>query len=228
MKNRCLLLFLLAGSLAACEATIPTYQTGAFAEMSADGLAKVNNARVSAAWIRPGIDLSSYDKIMLISAGIQYRSVREVNRLNLSRASEFPLDQRQRELIEASVREVFNEEMAKIQRFEIVGEAGPDTLALTGMFVDVTSFVPPTNLGRVDYYLSQLGEATLILELSDSMSGQVLARATDRRVIEPAFVTESSPVSNRFELRRELDRWADDIREGLESLVETPLLPATE
>ena len=226
MKNRYLLLFLLAGSLVACEATTPTFQTGPFAEMSADGLAKVNNSVVSKAWIRPGIDLTGYDKIMLIDAGIRYRSVREVNRLYNSSITEFPLDQSQRDRIETSVREVFNEEMAKFQRLEIVREAGPDTLALTGMLVDVTSFVPPQGAFRADYYLSAIGEATLILELSDSMSDQVLARAADRRVINTSFTGASTSVTNRFDFERELQAWSSIIITNLERLVDTPMLPA--
>jgi len=213
--------------LAACN-SVPTLQSGPNAEVTFDGLVKVDNTRLDAVWIRPGIDLSAYDKLTLVGAGIKYRSVREVRRLNLSNDSEFPLDARQRERIEESVREVFSEEMAKIDGFEITMEDGPGTLALTGTLIDVVSFVPPDRLGNVDYYLSSLGAATLILELSDSMSGQVLARAADGRSIDVNFVTESNRVSNRFELERELDRWADVIRNGLESLATTPILPAEE
>ncbi len=213
--------------LAACN-SVPTLQSGPNAEVTFDGLVRVDNTRLDAVWIRPGIDLSGYDKLTLVGAGIKYRSVREVRRLNLSNDSEFPLDARQRERIEESVREVFSEEMAKIDGFEITMEDGPGTLALTGTLIDVVSFVPPDRLGNVDYYLSSLGAATLILELSDSMSGQVLARAADGRSIDVVFAGESNPVSNRFELERELDRWADVIRNGLESLVTTPILPGEE
>ncbi len=213
--------------LAACN-SVPTLQSGPNAEVTFDGLVRVDNTRLDAVWIRPGIDLSAYDKLTLVGAGIKYRSVREVRRLNLSNDSEFPLDARQRERIEESVREVFSEEMAKIDGFEITMEDGPGTLALTGTLIDVVSFVPPNRLGNVDYYLSSLGAATLILELSDSMSGQVLARAADGRSIDVQFITESNRVSNRFELERELDRWADVIRNGLESLATTPILPAEE
>lgn len=213
--------------LAACN-SVPTLQSGPNAEVTFDGLVRVDNTRLDMVWIRPGIDLSAYDKLTLVGAGIKYRSVREVRRLNLSNDSEFPLDARQRERIEESVREVFGEEMAKIDGFEITMEDGPTTLALTGTLIDVVSFVPPARAGNVDYYLSSLGAATLILELSDSMSGQVLARAADGRSIDVQFVTESSRVSNRFELERELDSWADVIRNGLESLATTPILPAEE
>ncbi len=228
MKLRIPLIFVLLGLVASCGTTVPTLQSGPNAEVTFDGLVRVDNTRVDAAWIRPGIDLSSYDQLMLVGAGIKYRSVREANRLRYSNASEFPLDQRQRNLIEQSVREVFNEELAKTQRFEIVQQPSENTLTLSGALIDVVSFVPPQRAGGTSYYLSQLGAATLVLELSDSMSGQVLARAVDGRGIDVDFVSEATRVSNRFELERELDAWADVIRNGLESLADTPILPAAE
>ena len=217
---------MLFAGLIACETIPPAIQSGPDAEVTFDGLVRVDNSRMDVAWVRPGIDLSSYNQIMLVGAGIKYRSVREVNRLALSRASEFPLDAEQRERIEASVREVFNEELAKIDTFQVVQQAGPNTLALTGALIDVVSFVPPERAGRVDYYLSTLGAATLVLELSDSQSNQILARAVDGRAIDVVFVTEASRVSNTFEFEREMDAWADDIRAGIQTLHDTPLVTA--
>ena len=228
MKIGPLSLLILIGLLISCESTSPTIQSSTNAEVTYDGLVRVDNSVLDAVWIRPGIDLSKYDQLMLVGAGIRYRSVPETNRLRMTNATEFPLDQRQRRLIEESVQKVFREELAKSQRFEIVQQPSSRVLALTGALIDVVSFVPPRRAGRTSYYLSQLGAATLVLELSDSMSGQVLARAIDGRGIDVQFQNPGgvNPVSNRFELEQELDRWADVIRNGLESLASTPILPA--
>ena len=214
-------------TLTACNST-PTLQSGPNAEVTFDGLVRVDNTRLDAAWIRPGIDLSSYDSLLLVGAGIDYRSVRDVANLSsaIRNADEFPLDERQRTVIEESVREAFEEQMARVDGFRLVREEGPNTLAITGALTDVVSFVPPEPIGRADYYLTQLGEATLIIELSDSMSGQVLARGVDRRAIEPNTIIESNRVTNRAELEIELGRWGIVIRNALESLATTPILPA--
>ena len=95
MKN--ILLFALLAGMAGCTSAPMTLQSGPDAEITADGLVRVNNTRGDAAWLRPGMDLSGYDRLMLRSAGIRYRSVREANRLRLSNADEFPLDDRQKE-----------------------------------------------------------------------------------------------------------------------------------
>ena len=46
-----------------------------------DGLAKVKDAKVSSAWMRPDFSLAGYTKIMLQGAGIEYRPVKPVNRI---------------------------------------------------------------------------------------------------------------------------------------------------
>ena len=66
-----------------------------------------------------------------------------------------------------------------------------------------------------------------MLELADSESGQVLARATDRQTLEPVNPNiESDIITNRFELEAELNRWGNQIRSSLEYLATTPILPA--
>ena len=133
--------------------------------------------------------------------------------------------------MQTAVREVFTKGIAESDRFDIVEEPGSDTLTLTGSLIDVVSFVPPQDdtVDRIYNYIARLGEATLVLELSDSISGRVLARATDKRIIESTLRDINADViTNRFELELELDRWVDVIRRGLETLVDTPILPAAE
>ena len=65
--------------------------------------------------------------------------------------------------------------------------------------------------------LSRIGEATLVLEIRDSESNEIFARAIDRRGIDPAVVTRSSIPMNVSEVRREMRRWAALIREAIDS-----------
>lgn len=218
----------LVSSLVACSGT-PTLQSGSDAEYSHDGLVKVDNTRMDSVWVRPGIDLSNYDKIMVTNIGMQYRSVGEVNRLRMSSDSEFPMDEESQARFEEAVTETFREEMNNSERFELVQERGPTTLELAGGFIDVVSFVPPDDSpSRVDVYLTSLGAATLVLEVRDSASHQVFARAAEGRQFDVQTISRSNSVTNRFELERELEQWADLIREGVEYLGDTPMIPPVE
>jgi hypothetical protein len=60
-------------------------------------------------------------------------------------------------------------------------DPGPDVLLIVGGLHDIVSRVPPDMVGRGETYLSSVGEATLILEARDSLSGETIYRAIDRR-----------------------------------------------
>ena len=185
-----------------------------------DGLREVTNARVSQAWIRPGLDLSTYQKILPVNAGVQYRDVRPApTRGTASSRSEFPVPAEARERFEKLVSEIFLEELQKQDRFEIVTEPGPNVLVIAGGLIDVVSNVPPEPIGRGEVYLSQVGEATLVLELRDSETNTPLARILDRRAAEKVSgMTWSNTVSNTAEVRRLIRAWATRLRTMLETV----------
>jgi hypothetical protein len=118
------------------------------------------------------------------------------------------------------VQEQFREELGKSKRFELVTQPGPGTLLLFGTLVDVVSRVPPLNQpGRYDVYLSSVGEATLVFELRDATSNEVLARAADRRAAERVGVgIKASTVTTWSEVRNLAQSWAIQLRKRLDEI----------
>ena len=224
--------FLLAMAVAVlsvgCAATTPTIQAGPDAEVSFDGLHKVDNSRFDLAWARPDFDISGYKKIMLVGAGVEYAPAENRGRTTMERSRPGPyfVDEDTRKRFETLVSETFVDEMKKIRNFEIVDAPGPDVMMVRGGLLDVESYVPqdPMDMtGRSSVYLSRVGEATLVLELRDSESGAILARAVDRRAAERAggMMFESNRVTNAAEVRRLVRFWAGRLREGLDGFVES-------
>ena len=208
-----------------CTSTPPTIQTGPDAELSFDGLHKVDHSESDVAWARPDFDISSYSRIMLEGAGIEYRPVKDRGSSSIVRSQGGPyfIDDKSRAQFEALVNEVFVEEMQKIERFTIVDEAGPDVLLVRGGLLDVVSMVPPDAVGSRSYVLlASVGEATLVLELRDSESDTILARSVDRRAAEnvSGYGNRSNSVTNSAEVKRLVRFWATRLREGLDGFVE--------
>ena len=85
--------------------------------------------------------------------------------------------------------------------------------------LDVVSYVPPEPIGRNEIYLSRVGEATLVLELRDSLSDTILARAIDRRAAENRAMgfTESNRTTNSAEVRTVVRGWARVLRRRLDT-----------
>jgi hypothetical protein len=160
--------------------------------------------------------MSGYSKIMLQGAGIEYRPGGTRSR---SRGGPYEVTEEQKARFEQVVSEAFREEMARSERFEIVDEPGPDVLLIRGALLDVVSYVPPDDVaGRVEVYLSSVGEATLVIEIRDSITNAIMARAIDRGAAEDTSrMFNSNRVTNRAEVRRLVQRWARALREGLEA-----------
>lgn len=217
---RHLLAAALVVSIAACTPA-PSIQEGPDAEVTFDGLVAINNSVFQRAWIDPDIDLSVYNQILPGGAEFEFRAVRATagTSMRASSSNEFPIsDENQQRLID-TVGEVFKEELSRSQYFTITDERGPDVLIVKGALLDIVSRVPPQRAGRSDVFLSSVGEATLVLELRDSISGETLYRAADRRAAEPAGSrgVRANTVTTWNEVRRLARRWATRLREGLDS-----------
>ena len=219
-------LILLSLFVVACTSAPPALQTGPDAERTYDGLVRVNNSRFQDAWADPEVDFSEYNKVMPGGARFEFRAVsKTAGRTSLSRGtqSEFWISDANRDKLVDTVSGVFNEELSKAQGWESTEEAGPDVLIIRGALLDIVSFVPPEMIGRGEVYLSSVGQATLVVEGIDSMSGEVVFRAVDRRSIESGgdMMTRANTVSTWAEVRRWARRYATRLREGLESVHES-------
>ena len=206
-------------AIAACTQA-PTIQSGPGAELSFDGLVAIDNSVFQRAWIDPDIDLRPYTQIMGGQAKFEFRAVRGTGTSRAaSSRTEFPISEANQQRLIDEVSQVFREELANSQHFTITDEPGDDVLIVTGALLDIVSRVPPERVGRSDIFLSSVGEATLVLELRDSVSGETLFRAADRRAAEPAGGRgmRANTVTTWAEVRRLARRWATRLREGLDS-----------
>lgn len=210
---------LAAATLTGCATTPPSVDLQG--EATFDGLLPVDNARFERAWIAPDIDLSRYTKIMSGGAEFEFVAEREISASAARRSSQttFAISEANQQKLRDEVGRIFEDELRKSSRFTFTSTPGPDVLIVEAALLDIVSNVPPDIVGRGDIYLDRVGEATLVLQLVDSMSGETLARAAERSAAEPAgrVGMQSSSVTTWAEVRRLARRWAIKFREGLDS-----------
>lgn len=225
-----LFVLLAVGLIWGCAMPEPKLQEGPTAETTFDGLTAVDNTVMAKVWVRKDIDLSGYDKIMPIGADVQYRAVSLPGgeRYYSSKQEFFPFSEKDKADFEKLVSDAFQKELEKSKYFEIVDEPGPTTLTVLGTLLDVTSRVPPEIPGR-DVYLRNYGEATLVIELSDSMSEEILARAVDRRAAQDISTgigdissTPATAVSATMEVNRIASQWGKLLTDGIDYLHDLP------
>ncbi len=189
----------------------PKLKTGSDADVSYDGLHRIDAAALDAAWVKPDLDLSGYTKIMLVPAGMTFKTPRRSD-------NEFPLTEQQKQQVQKILAEAFTTALGKNERFAVTDQPGRDVLLVYGAVLDVESHVPPERAGRGGYLLRSIGEATLLVELRDSMSDEILVRAVDHRAAETARLHRSNSVTNTSELQLAAARWARSLNKQLEEL----------
>lgn len=210
------------GIVAGCSSATPTLDTSAEAEQTFDGLFPISGSRADHAWARPGVDISQYTKIRLQGVGIEYRPGGESGLTYTARTSadHFEVTEQQRARFEEVMREAFRDELTSSKHFTLVEENGPDVLLVMGGLLDVVSYVPPETASRSEVFLSRVGEATLVLEIRDSITQATLARVVDRRAAESVGgqLQNSNRAMNRNEVRRLARFWAGLLRDRLDEL----------
>ena len=217
-------LTLIAITIAACGSAAPTIQSGPDAEVSFDGLHRVDNSAFQMAWADPDIDFDHYTKVLPGGAFFEFRAVRKAGRNELTRRpdeAEHWISDDNKLRLEEVVSEIFAAEIANSTRFQLTDKRGHDVIILSGGLHDIVSRVPPEMANRGDIFLRSPGEATLILEITDSMSGETIARAVERRAADGpsgTSVSRSSQAVTWSEIRRLARRWAVTLREGLDNL----------
>ncbi len=185
-------------------------------EVNIEGLQQVPARNFEAAFVRPGVTFADYSKLMVKELELAFRTPdREQN--------QFPLGEDQKTRFRAEMATAFGEELGKLQNVEIVTEPGPDVLALHVRVQDIVARAPGRRVGaagRAGFALETVGELTLVLELRDSQSDEVLVRVFDRQAVEgAAMVSGDSVVSTWQGVERLVGRWASRASEGLDRLL---------
>lgn len=206
------LLALAMGPLAAADKPPETW----------DGLVEVKSKRLDAAYLAPGADFRPYTKIMVdpTQAAFDKDWMKNMNdRRDLSRMVD---DAHAKEILEGArtnFADVFNEVFTKAG-YAIVTAPGPDVLRLSPGIANLYVNAPDTmSAGRSRSYTANAGEATMILEVRDSMTNALLGRVLDRRETrESVGMQQASRVTNTSDFRLLFRSWASICVKGLETL----------
>ena len=185
-------------------------------EVNIEGLQQVTARNFEAAFVRPGVTFADYGKLMVEELELAFRTPdREQN--------QFPLGEDQKTRFRAAMATAFGEELGKLENVEVVTEPGPDVLALHVRVQDIVARAPGRRVGgggRAGFALETVGEMTLVLELRDSQSDEVLVRVFDRQAVEGAAMVSGDSVVSTWEgVERLVGRWAARARDGLDRLL---------
>jgi hypothetical protein len=179
---------------------------------SIEGLKLVPNTKVSALYLREGADFSSYDKVTLLDCYVAFKKnwKRDHNSASSMKVSDEDMTRIKNYLAE-EFKKVFTARLTT-KGEQVVAAPAPGALVLRSAIINLDVVAPDAHnqIGRTFTSAASAGQATLYLELFDSVTGELLARALD---VESAgargYIGMRNGVTNRSDANVMLKKWAD-------------------
>jgi hypothetical protein len=187
-------------------------------EYTIEGLRLAEDSNLALVYTQPGTVWSQYSKIYLDDPYIAFKKnwQSEQNRNTPGKISADDMTKIKIELSSLFV-DVFSETLEE-GGYELVLETGADVLLIKPAIIGLDIVSPEVNSSNATRtYSETAGEMTLYMELYDSVSGDILAKALDRKEDRKTGYFEwQNRVTNRAAANRILKVWANVLKEGLD------------
>ena len=187
-------------------------------EYTVEGLKLVPNTKdIALVWAEPGADLAQYDRVYITEPYVAFKKnwKRDQNRGSL-RVSTSDMER-----IKKNVRELFMEVFtAELEKggYTLANERAEDVLIVKPAIIDLNVNAPDIRTGgRSNTYASSAGSMTLYMELYDSQTDDLLAKAMDPTADrDTGFMQWQTGPANRAAGKRMMRPWAEALRKGLD------------
>jgi Protein of unknown function (DUF3313) len=182
-----------------------------------DGLVR-REGKLANVYVRPNVEFKAYKNVRLDPVRVEFDKNWDPNRNSVNRLSSTDTQQIRDQMAKA-FREVFAERLAK-DGYALVDGDADDVLLVQAALINVYINAPDTrSSGRSHTYVMDAGRMTVVMQLADSVTGQLLARVVDtKQGTSYARLQWSSSVSNSVEARKIFTEWADALCRALDKL----------
>jgi hypothetical protein len=179
-----------------------------------EGLVAVQSRNLDQLYLRPNADLAGYRKVLIdpVRAEVRGDWLRNLNTTrNVSRWVG-PDDAKRMAAEAASSLEGIVAETFKARGYEITAAPEPGVLRLSAIVADLYVNAPDRySPWTTKTFTRDAGQATLLLEARDAVSGALLARVVHRGTArEIGRINAANDVSNRFWFDTLFSRWTAD------------------
>jgi hypothetical protein len=194
---------------------------------SHDGLELVKSNRHEAIYMKPGVNLSQYNRVAILDCYVAFKKHWEQeqneNRVGLDRVNKKDMDRIKKDLA-AAFKKVFTKELENNGGYTVVDTGAEDVLLLRPAIIDLDITAPDTmSPGMSETFTADPGQMTLYMELYDSATSAIIGRVTDT---EEERNMGTFQVSNRATNMADADillrRWADTLRRKLDAAHNKP------
>jgi len=183
------------------------------------GLQKVQVPGLDVVYARPGATLAGYTKVMLAPVSVAFhKDWAKTVKVGTNRQISPSDQQRIRDKLAKLVQEELVKELTA-GGYQIVTSPGDDVLGVEAAIVKLYARAPANLSGQSgkDFYAVTAGEMSLVIQLTDSASGDAIARAFDNfKATEYTNPERITRVDNEAEARSAASQWAKRLRMALD------------
>jgi hypothetical protein len=222
MLNR-IVVYMAAGLLlAACQSTSNSVQVASAVELS-ENLREIKIKGLDTVHIAPDADLSNYTAVLLPPLDIDSVEIKQPSANHrIPGAKDWVLTDDDKASLQKAFRELMSEKLAADNGFVIADVAGENTLKLQVVLTTIAPTAPKDDFnsrptGRSRIYSEGFGDVSIRIEITDSLSGQLLATAEDKKRGDTTWRLNNR-ITNWAEIRRMLRSWSVQIRNGLDEI----------
>ena len=181
------------------------------------GLELVNSKSIDRLYRRADVEVSAYDKILLAEPTVEFSK-----NWNPRNYGTFGLSAEQLKKIRVDLANLAKSTFAKVLAdggYQIVTAAGDGVVEITPNIVNLYISAPDTQTtGRSRTYTMDAGSMALALQVSDSVTGTLLAVAYDQKRASGGVTWQwTTSVSNRAAASRILTGWAEQLKRELDA-----------
>jgi len=186
-----------------------------------DGLRLRTDTGSSLVYVKPGATFGKYDKVAILDCFVEFDKDWQSN-YNSSQVdpSNFVSSDdmnRIKKQLAAAFKQIFTKEL-QAGGYQVVTSAAPDVLVLRPAIINLRVTAPDLMTPGIDAtVVSSAGSATLYLELWDSMTNTLLARAMNSQADQQFGGQIADSVTNTQAADFILKGWADNLRKHLEA-----------
>jgi len=202
--------FVIMGNHAVANEGIPA--------VTVEGLQLISDSSLTLVYAQPDADLGRYNEVYLVDAYIAFKKnwKRDQNRNNPHKINADDMVK-----IKAELSSLFRDVFTKILEdggYQLVNKRAENVLLVKPAIINLDIIAPDTMpVGNVHSYSETAGEMTLYLELYDSITDDLIAKALDRKIDRhTGYFQWQNRVNNRAAAHRILQVWANVLKEGLD------------
>ena len=187
-------------------------------EFTTEGLHHLSDTQFAVVYAKPGVAMGQYKRLYLDDTNVAFKKnwQRDRNRLSSGRVSNSDMTRIKSDLA-VLFRDVFTRTLED-GGYALASEYDNDVLLIKPGIINLDIVAPESNTaGRSQTFAESAGEMTLYLELYDSVSGELLAKALDRQQDrQTGYMRWQNRITNRAAANRILQLWADVLKQGLD------------